>query len=40
MDADKFDEADRVLDELDKLIEGGSPRITVRRAKTRRRRRM
>lgn len=40
MDAAKFDEADRVLDELDALIEGGSPRITVRRAKCRRRRRM
>ena len=39
MDADRFDEADQVLDQLDELIEGGSPRITVRRAKCRRRRR-
>ena len=40
MDAAKFDEADHVLDELDALIEGGSPRITVRRAKCRRQRRL
>ena len=40
IDAARFDEADHVLDELDALIEGGSPRITVRRAKCRRQRRM
>ena len=40
MDAARFDEADDVLDKLDGLIEGGSPRITVRRAKCHRRRMM
>ena len=39
IDADQFDDADRILDQLNKLIEGGSPQITVRRAKCRRLRR-
>ena len=37
LDAGAVDDADRVLDELDDLIEGGSARVAVRRAKCRRR---
>ena len=36
IDARAFEEADRILDELDGLIEGGSPKVAVRRAKSRR----
>lgn len=36
VDAGAFDEADRVLDELDHLVEGKSSRVAVRRAKCRR----
>ena len=39
LDAGALDDADRVLDALDDLIEGGSARVAVRRAKCRRRRR-
>ena len=38
LDAGQFDDADRVLDELDDLVEGSSARVAVRRAKCRRRR--
>ncbi|MCY4243247.1 MAG: AAA family ATPase [Rhodobacter sp.] len=33
IDAGEFEDADEVLDELDDLVEGGSPRVAVRRAK-------
>ncbi len=36
IDASAFEEADRVLDELDGLVEGKSSRVAVRRAKCRR----
>jgi len=36
IDKGAFEEADSVLDELDALVEGGSPRVAVRRAKCRR----
>ena len=39
LDAGALDDADRLLDALDDLIEGGSVRVAVRRAKCRRRRR-
>ena len=39
LDADTLNKADRVLDELDELIEGKSSRVAVRRAKCRRLRR-
>ena len=39
LDAGALDDADRVLDALDDLIEGSSARVAVRRAKCRRRRR-
>ena len=39
LDAGSLDDADRVLDALDDLIEGGSTRVAVRRAKCLRRRR-
>ena len=39
LDAGTLDKADRVLDELDELIEGKSSRVAVRRAKCRRLRR-
>lgn len=38
LDAGALDDADRVLDMLDELVEGGSARVAVRRAKCRRRR--
>ena len=38
LDAGALDDADRVLDALDDLIEGSSARVAVRRAKCRRRR--
>ena len=39
LDAGALDDADRVLDALDRLIEGSSARVAVRRAKCHRRRR-
>ena len=39
VDAGEYDEADQVLDELDDLIEGGSSRVSLRRAKCKRLRR-
>ena len=39
LDEGKLDEADKVLDELDHLVEGRSPRVSLRRAKRERLRR-